>query len=99
MIHYQTDILKAVAEINRTWEEPQCYLVALLLASQFGGQIYYDHNHCITLIGECFYDKTGIFLGSDLVRSNYIPLEEYGIDIKKTLMDALIQKHLKIDMI
>jgi len=88
-------VLDSIAEINRLWDNPQCYLVALLLASKFGGTIYYDSNHCVTLIGECFYDKTGVYLGSDMVRTTFLTLDEFGMEIKKTLIDALIEKHKK----
>ena len=95
MNKYRQDVLEAIAEITTVWRkpEPQCYLVALLLASQFGGTIYYDSNHCVTLIDECFYDKTGVYLGSDMVKTTFLPLDEFGIHIKKALIDGLINKH------
>lgn len=39
-------------------EKPQCYLVALLLAVEFKGDIWYNSDHCITYIGGKFYDNT-----------------------------------------
>lgn len=88
-MEYRDDVLNTIGEINRLWEKPQCYLVALLLASKHKGEIYYNSNHCITLIGNIFYDKDGIATPS----CNYLNLNEFGMDIKKTLIDALVEKH------
>lgn len=94
MIHYQDEILQEIALINKAFPNPQCYLVALLLTSKFGGEVHYDSNHCISFIGMCFYDKNGIVLGSEVVSgTTFLPLEEFGMDIKKTLITALIEKH------
>lgn len=93
---YRQDVLEAIAEINAVWRKPevQCYLMALLLAAQFQGEIYYDHNHCITKIDGVFYDKSGVVFIEDM-DTEFLHLEkaQFGIHIKKTLIDGLIDKH------
>lgn len=67
-------------------EHPQCYLVAVLLATEFRGAIWYDHNHCITMIGDQFYDRHGIWESS---LKNYQPLDTYGIESEHQLIVAM----------
>lgn len=74
-------------------EHPQCYLVAVMLSTAFNGVIYYDNTHCVTLVGEAFYDKDGVFPIEKVEEGNFIPLIEYGIEHEKALMEGLINKH------
>jgi len=71
-------------------EKPQCYLVALFLATEFNGEIWYDNNHCITRIGDRFYDKHGIYEKS---LENFLPIKQFGFNHEADLMRALIDKH------
>lgn len=71
-------------------EKPQCYLVALFLATEFKGEIWYDNDHCITRIKDKFYDKNGLYEKS---LENFTPLKQYGYWHEAGLMDALIDKH------
>lgn len=42
-------------------ERPQCLMFALLLKCKFDKAIiFYDSNHCITLINEMYYDWNGV---------------------------------------
>jgi hypothetical protein len=75
--------------------KPQCYLVATVLAGNFGGMIWYNNDHCITQIGEDFYDKKGVYPVERLARDMYIPLHQYGMDIENTLIKAA-QKSLSL---
>ena len=71
-------------------EEPQCYLVALMLAIEFKGEIWYNNNHCITRIGDRFYDKHGLYEKS---LEGFLPMKQYGFNHEADLMRALIDKH------
>lgn len=92
MIHYQSAVLDRIAEIHRHYPNPQCYLVALFLASEFKGKIYYNSSHCITLINETFYDKTGVVTREEF-DLKFLPLDRFGAEIKGKLLDSLIKKH------
>ena len=97
MSKYRLDVLQAIGEINRIWWKPtaQCYLVALLLASRFNGEIWYNSSHCITLIGGVYYDRSGIVRQQDIedMELKFLKLDEFGINIKNALIEALIYKH------
>jgi hypothetical protein len=88
------DVLAEILKINEVFPEPQCYLVALLLSSQFQGEVYYNNDHCVTKIDGNYYDKGGLankrVVGGD---APYLPLELFGIKHKRGLMRALITKH------
>lgn len=86
------EIQKRIDDIKKhCGEHPQCYLFALLLSTKFGGTIYYDNNHCITKIGDKFYDRTGEYPIDKVTANNFLPLSEYyGISIEKGLMDSII---------
>jgi hypothetical protein len=71
-------------------DEPQCYLVALFLATEFKGEIWYDNHHCLTRIKDKFYDKHGLYEGS---LKDFCPLKRYGFNHDAGLMQALIEKH------
>lgn len=91
--HYRKDVLDEIALINEKFPEPQCYLVALLLTSKFGGRILYNSDHCLTVIDFVMYDKSGIVPLDTIEPNLFLDLEEFGIDIKKSLIEALIYKH------
>jgi len=87
-------ILEKIEDIKRRYgENPQCYLVALILASNFAGEVWYNSNHCVTLIGEKFYDKKGVISVSDFEKGDYLPIYEFGIDQEAALLTALMEKH------
>lgn len=85
------NVLIEIKEILKRYEDPQCYLMSLLLASKFKGEIFYNGDHCLTLIDGFYYDKSGIV--NIEATTSFLPLDDYGLDIVKTLMDALIIKH------
>ena len=90
-------IQKRIDEIKEQFgDHPNCYLVAVLLATHFGGTIYYDHNHCVAQIDNGFYDRNGEVSPTELVEKNYLPLSEYGIKIERVLVKALIDRHRSI---
>jgi PAS domain-containing protein len=65
----------------------QCYRFATILTTIFpDAVIYYNGEHCITRIDQRFYDIDG-YVGFARAK-DFIPLDEYGIDIKKTLQIA-----------
>lgn len=74
-------------------DHPNCYLVAVLLATAFGGTIYYNSFHCVAQIGNGFYDRTGEVDPDELVDGNYLPMYEYGIQTEALLVKSLIDKH------
>jgi hypothetical protein len=91
---YTEMVLKKIEEIKRIYgNEPQCYLVACILSTNFKGEVWYDNNHCITEIDGNLYDKKGIVSPKKLENGNYLPLSMYGIEHEKALFDALIEKH------
>ncbi len=91
-------VLDKVKEIKKRYgRKPQCYLVATILASNFGGVVWYNSNHCVTEIGEEFYDKRGIVPVEEFERDGYLPIHEFGIDIESALMGALIEKTVEYD--
>jgi hypothetical protein len=80
------------AEIKRLYgDHPQCYLFAVLMCTYFDAVIYYDHNHCVVQIGDWFFDRNGEYPVEEVIKKNFLPLQNYGMDIEKTLMDALIE--------
>lgn len=81
------EVLDRIEEIKRVYgHHPQCYLVAILLATEFRGEIWYDHDHCITRIEDKFYDRHGIYEGS---LKKYQPLSNYGIASENKLIIAM----------
>jgi len=82
-------IKKYIKKINKRCPKPQCYLVALLLTSKFGGTIYYDNDHCVSLINHKFWDKKGEFPGHKVLMTNFLPLDDYGWGIKKKIRDSI----------
>lgn len=98
MIIKDEDILARIDDINAVYPEPQCYFVALLLVSHFGGDIFYDHNHCVSLIKGKFWDKNGQVPFENT--KNYLQMGYYGKAQEWALIDAMIQKHgkkIKVD--
>lgn len=92
----EKQVIERIKQIKKKYgRKPQCYLVATILAGNFGGIIWYDHNHCITQIGEDFYDKTGLYPIEKFESRAYMPLHEYGMDIEHTLIEAA-QKSLSL---
>lgn len=91
-------VLDKVREIRKRYgNKPQCYLVATLLSSNFGGVVWYNSSHCVTEIGEEFYDKSGIVPVEEFEQGGYLPIHEFGIDIESALLDALIEKTVEYD--
>lgn len=89
-------VLNKIKAIKRKYgRKPQCYVVATILSGNFGGMIWYDSNHCITQIGEEFYDKRGLVPIEEIENGNYIPLHQYGMDIEHQLIVAA-QKSLSL---
>lgn len=85
-------ILKFIKEIKKEYgRKPQCYLVATLLTSNFKGEIWYDHNHCITMIDNDFYDKRGVVPIEVVEKGRYLPICMYGIEQQSALMTALVK--------
>ncbi|MGB3491898.1 MAG: hypothetical protein WBA57_04170 [Elainellaceae cyanobacterium] len=96
MIHYRKDVLDEIEKINRLFPEPQCYLVALLLSSEFQGEIWYNSDHCITKISGVYYDKGGVVIEECRKKQpDYLPLSKFGMDIKKGLVEALVKNYKK----
>jgi len=91
------EILDRIDQIHKAYPKPQCYLVAILLATRFAGEIWYDHNHCITLIEGNYYDKSGKVDNEDVIGKNYLPLDMYHFEQEEALMNALIKKHKEED--
>ena len=89
-------IQQRINEIKEQFgDHPNCYLVAVLLATHFGGTIFYDSNHCVAQIGNGFYDRNGEVDPEEIIEKNFLPLQEYGVKIESTLIQALIDKHDK----
>ena len=85
-------VLKKIADIKNFYgEEPQCYMVAMILSTNFGGQVWYNNNHCVTLIEEEFYDKKGVVSIEDFEKGGYMPLHTYGIHVEQSLIDAMYE--------
>ena len=93
MLALQTEVVKKIKEIKSVWPEPQCFLLACILAGNYGGVIWYNGEHCITLINGRFYDKGGPFATDRVTKERYIPLYEYGVQAEAALVNALIHKH------
>lgn len=74
-------------------DHPNCYLVAVLLTTFLGGTIWYDNDHCVAQIDNGFYDRNGEVAIKKIIKNNYLPLQEYGIHIEKTLIESLINRH------
>lgn len=90
----ENEILNRIKEIKEQFgDSPNCYLVAILLSTRFGGEIWYDGSHCITQIDWNFYDKNGQISLKEVGNSNYIHINRYGIEIEKALVNSLIEKH------
>ena len=84
------EVLEKVRTIKEFYgAKPQCYFVAMILSSNFAGEVWYDHNHCITLIDGIFYDKKGIVDPAEVKAKGFKPLKTYGIHIEDTLIDAM----------
>lgn len=84
------EVLDRVQEIkNQYGNAPQCYLVAILLATKFQGEIWYNHDHCITRVEDGFYDRHGNVGDRGLSLKNYIPLD--GIEAEHRLIVAMIE--------
>lgn len=82
-------VLEKIDEIlDHYGSKPQCYFVATVLAGNFGGIIWYNSDHCITEIGEDFYDKKGVYPVERLAEDRYLPLHQYGMEIENTLIVA-----------
>tara|TARA_R110000803_G_scaffold26293_1_gene62349 strand:- start:210 stop:350 length:141 start_codon:yes stop_codon:yes gene_type:complete len=45
------------------------------------------------MIGGKYYDKRGVVPIKEVKEGNYLPLQDFGLDIEITLMDALVDKH------
>ena len=59
--------------------------------------VKHDHNHCITKIGDRFYDKSGEF-DRDLVKElGFLPLSDYGPEQKEALRDAMVEYDEELD--
>jgi hypothetical protein len=91
-------VLEKIKNIRKRYgKKPQCYLVATILSSNFGGVVWYNNDHCVTLIDEEFYDKRGVVPIEEFEQGGYLPIHEFGIDIEASLIDALIDKTLRYD--
>lgn len=68
-----------------------CWKFANILKGLFGGDIYYNNEHFITLIDHIFYDIYGEYKEGDHVKyiyegeikqyplTDFLPVEEYGL--------------------
>lgn len=85
------EILAKIKEIKEVFGEINCYMIALILCSNFDGEVYYDGNHVVFVYGTIAYDQTGILYTDidELYRKNYMPIAEYGTEIEKALFDAI----------
>lgn len=93
------EILCAILDIHNLYPQPQCYLVALLLASQFQGVIHHNSEHCVTQIDGHLYDKGGRINGPEgkfLKDGNYELLSHFGHRVKRRLVQAIFEKHGKL---
>ena len=91
------EILDYIERMVKQFRGPQCYFMALMLSTEFDGEIWYDHNHCITKIGDRFYDKSGEF-DRDLVKElGFLPLSDYGPEQKEALRDAMVEYDEELD--
>lgn len=79
------DSIKAVVG-----EDPQCFIMSLLLANRFSGTIYYDSNHFFTKIGETFYDKKSAV--EDLPESYIEFNKEYSLENEMAAVGAIFHK-------
>lgn len=96
MIKYDREVLNEIATINQLFPRPDHYLLALMLASKFQGQILYNSVHCITKINDIYYDINGIVTSEDRDKELiYLSLEYYGPETKKRLMINLMKSYKK----
>nr|WP_299488699.1 hypothetical protein [uncultured Allomuricauda sp.] len=86
-------ILDYISVLNNEYREPQCFLVALMLKCEFGGEIYNDENHCVIAIDNIVYDKRGIVPINEIIEGSYLPIQKSGVHNQVALMNALIHKH------
>ena len=67
-----------------------CYKFARLLRNLYGGEIFYNNDHCITKIQDKYYDLFGEYEEDGIVRyfneqrliefpiSDFLPISEFG---------------------
>jgi hypothetical protein len=90
------DILNKIERIKESYPDPQCYFVASILSVNFAGSILYNSNHCIFTNGNgVFFDKRGLVDPVEVIADGYLYLSEFGWNIEKTLIEAMLEKHGK----
>ena len=88
-------ILNKIQRITENFPKPHCYLMASSLAVEFGGEVLYDHNHCVFTIDNNFYDKRGLVDPDEVLHGNYLPITDYGWAQEMALINAMMEKHGK----
>ncbi|WZE63571.1 hypothetical protein PANI_CDS0051 [Maribacter phage Panino] len=85
-------ILDKIKEIKKMYgRKPQCYLVAIILSSNFKGEIWYNSGHCLVEIDGDFYDKRGMVKVEEFENGNYLPINQFGIHIESSLIEAMVE--------
>lgn len=86
-------ILNKISKVKESYPDPQCYFLALILAAEFGGTILYNNDHCVVEFEGRFFDKRGFVDPKEIKTQKYMLLEDFGWDIEKTLITAMLEKH------
>ena len=85
---YDADKIEAFIQEMKEYygDDIQCYLMATLIQSQFGGEIYYNSDHCKVKLGAYYWDKNGSVGAS--IPKGYLPMSNFGTDILIRLNEA-----------
>ena len=82
-------LLERIEWIVKRKPDINCYLLALILKSEFNGTIYYNMDHCIFVTDNFIaVDKDGIynFKEDDI---EFIPIDDYSYENIQALIDAI----------
>lgn len=85
-------VLNKIEKIKEAMPNPSCYLLALIITSEFRGQILYNSDHCISKIGRFYFDKRGLVSPREVFRGDYIPLKKYDWDQELALIGSLEER-------
>ena len=59
VVNYIQMVRREVPNAKLIFGEYRCRQFAVMLSNMFGGEVWSDENHCITRIGDKFYDING----------------------------------------
>lgn len=93
----ENKILKIIQRIRESFDgsvevytQGSCIRFALILLEIYPqGKVLYNSDHAIFQLGSRYYDITG-----EVVRSNHIPIEEYGLSMLNDLLQLKYENKL-----